>query len=150
MGESWDNVQLQYQRKGGERELDAMQTELLSLLANNHNRDVLLQSTSVGPHREDWQLLVDDRSVPTFASRGQQRTAVLALLLLKVSYVELRRNEKPIILLDDVFSELDDNHQTALLKHLKDHQVIITTTHLPSNVAEAQVWEVADGSVMKV
>lgn len=147
LGESWTQPEIVYERKGSETELQAAKEEMLTLLQANQQKDLLLQSTSVGPHREDWHIAVDGRSLQSFASRGQMRTAVLALLFLEVSYLELQRNEKPVILLDDVFSELDDNHQTSLLASLKHHQVIITTTHIPSSLHGANAIRVENGTV---
>lgn len=148
LGEHWNDVHLVYDRKGAARTIETAEQELKDLLEHYRSRDIILQSTTVGPHREDWHIEVDGRSLPTFASRGQQRTAVLALLFLKVSYVELRRQEKPVILLDDVFSELDDAHQSALLSSFDDHQVIITTTHIPESLHGASVFTVADGKII--
>ncbi|MCB9808344.1 DNA replication/repair protein RecF [Candidatus Peribacteria bacterium] len=141
LGEDWGDAILSYERKGSERTFEAAKQEMLDLLSHFQERDIIIQSTTIGPHRDDWKILVDDRDIATFASRGQQRTAVLALLFLQVSYLELQRGEKPIILLDDVFSELDDHHQTSLLSSLEAHQVIITSTHVPTNLHGAKVWE---------
>lgn len=145
LGEHWTDARLEYLRKGTERSLEACQAELIALLSHYEERDVILCSTTVGPHRDDWQVTVEGRELTTFASRGQQRTAVLALYFLQVSFLEIRRNEKPLILLDDVFSELDDKHQCALLESFDGHQVLISTTHLPSTVEHAKVWHVAKG-----
>lgn len=147
LGEDWGHAQLQYLRKSEARDQSGVEQELLQRLENCQKRDIALQSTTVGPHRDDWALMVDERNIATFASRGQQRTAVLALLFLQVSFLELQRGEKPVILLDDVFSELDDHHQTSLLQSLSEHQVIITTTHIPSTLHGAQVWRVEEGVV---
>jgi len=141
LGEDWDDIQLVYERKGKECEQEAAQRELIELLEHYQDRDVMLQSTTVGPHREDWRIDVDGRSLATFASRGQQRTAVVALHFLHVSYLELQRGEKPVILLDDVFSELDDARQGALLESFDGHQVIITATRVPSEMCGAKVHE---------
>ncbi|MDA1208653.1 MAG: DNA replication/repair protein RecF [bacterium] len=149
LGESWEGIALAYDRKGTETELDVMEEELRTLLKNNRKRDCILQATTVGPHREDWHLAIGGRSIQSFASRGQQRTSLLALLLLQVSYLELRCGEKPLILLDDVFSELDADHQDALLRSLSGYQVIITTTHVPSGSFDAVVWEVGDGILLE-
>ena len=148
-GEDGDAATLVYERKGQGRELPAMQAELLQQLEHYLQRDLQLQSTTVGPHREDWHLEMNGRSLPTFASRGQQRTAVIALLFLQVSYLELRRGEKPIVLLDDVFSELDDMHQEALLRSFEGYQVFVTATHIPPELHGAHVWEVANGLLLK-
>ena len=147
LGEEWKDVALLYERKGEQREEMAMKEELLELYAHYEQRDLLLQSTTVGPHREDWRLEVSGRDIATFASRGQQRTALLALLFLEVSYLELKRGERPVVLLDDVFSELDEDHRHALLRSLKDHQVLITTTHLPDGLKDVCVHEVTSGCV---
>ncbi len=147
LGEQWKEVEIVYDRKGEKRDQADIQKELVGLLEHYRERDIILQSTSLGPHREDWHIDIDGRNLPTFASRGQQRTTVIALLFLQVSYLELSRGERPIVLLDDVFSELDDLHQSALLHCFADHQVIITTTHIPPELHGAQVWEVEEGQV---
>lgn len=144
LGEDWDDAQIIYERKGEARDFGTAKSEMMDLLSHFQNRDIVLQSTTVGPHRDDWKVIVDGRDISTFASRGQQRTAVLALLFLEVSYLEIQRGEKPVILLDDVFSELDDHHQTSLLKSLEEHQVIITTTHVPKELHGARVWEMEE------
>ena len=148
LGEDWPDAKIVYERKGEKTTLNDVRQEICDLLEHYRERDIILQSTTIGPHREDWRIDVEGRSLPTFASRGQQRTAVLALLFLEVSYLELQSNEKPIILLDDVFSELDDAHQSALLKCLKGHQVIITTTHIPEELHDANLLKVEKGKVV--
>ncbi|MAE68653.1 MAG: DNA replication/repair protein RecF [Candidatus Peribacteraceae bacterium] len=144
LGEDWEDAQIIYERKGDARDFGTAKSEMMDLLSHFQERDIILHSTTIGPHRDDWKVVVDGRDISTFASRGQQRTAVLALLFLEVSYLELQRGEKPVILLDDVFSELDDHHQASLLKSLEGHQVIITTTHVPSEVHGAKVWEIEE------
>lgn len=150
LGELWENVAIVYDRKGTECEAGAIKKEYLDTLLRNRKRDCILQSTSAGPHREDWHIAVGERDLHTFASRGQQRATLLALLLLQVSYLELRTGEKPIILFDDVFSELDSAHQEALIRSLSGYQVIITTTHVPEGDFQAHCWTVEEGSVTAV
>ncbi|MEK7563764.1 MAG: DNA replication and repair protein RecF [Patescibacteria group bacterium] len=147
LGEAWDQPAFQYERTSKARTEPEIEEEILRELARIEDRDILLQATSTGPHRDDWGIRVSDRDLPSFASRGQQRTAVLALLFLLGSYLELQRGEKPVILLDDVFSELDTNHQEALLSAFGDHQVFITATHSPETLQEASVWQVEQGMV---
>ena len=147
LGECWSDVRILFERKGESRTLDEAVAENYRLLRASRDRDLLLQSTGVGPHREDWHIVADGHALQNFASRGQQRTVVLALLFLQVSFVELRRGEKPVILLDDVFSELDDAHQTALLRSLEGHQVLITATHVPKELQGATVHAVEKGVV---
>ncbi len=145
LGEDWPDAKMIYERKGERRDFEGAKKEMLDLLSHFQERDIILKSTTVGPHRDDWKIIVDGRDIATFASRGQQRTSVLALLFLQVSYLEMQRSEKPVILLDDVFSELDDRHQKSLLSSLEEHQVLITGTHIPENVHGAKVWEMGKG-----
>lgn len=84
--------------------------------------------TTIGPHRDDLGLLLGGYSIATSASRGETRTMLLALKLLEVRSVEKARDIKPILLLDDVFSELDGTRRRTLTEHMKDHQTFITTT----------------------
>lgn len=84
--------------------------------------------TTTGPHRDDVGLIINEFSLASAASRGETRTMLMALKLLEVKSVEKAREAKPIILLDDVFSELDGSRRRALTEHLKDHQTFITTT----------------------
>lgn len=84
--------------------------------------------TSSGPHRDDIIIKLDGHALTGVASRGETRTALLALKLVELSAVETARNLKPILLLDDVFGELDGYRRRALTDHLKDHQTFITTT----------------------
>jgi len=149
LGESWSDARIVYERKGQERTPEAMVTELRELLSLHRERDIALQATTVGPHREDWHLDAVGRDIATFASRGQQRAAVLALVFLQVSYMELKRGERPVILCDDVFSELDDEHQSALLSCFDGHQVFVTATHVPSRLHSAHVWCVGAGTASR-
>jgi len=147
LGESWSDPRIFYDRPTKSRDVQSLSQEMLALLHASRTRDIALNSTTVGPHREDWGIEVHGRSLARFASRGQQRVSVLALILLQSSYLELRRGEKPVILLDDVFSELDDTHQKALLNAFERHQVLITATHLPEDLRNGKVWEVRRGVV---
>jgi DNA replication and repair protein RecF len=149
LGESWKDVRLQYERTGREREVAALAIEMQTLLRHFRQRDILLQATTVGPHRDDWSILVDGMSLPAYASRGQQRAAVLSLLFLEASFLEVRRGEKPVILLDDIFSELDDAHQMRVMQAFPGHQVLLTSVHVPPVVGEAALWAVESGTVRK-
>jgi DNA replication and repair protein RecF len=149
LGELWSDIQILYERDGSARSRAELQTEILESFRRTRQRDVLLQSTCTGPHRDDWTLIIDGRELSTFGSRGQQRVCALALTALEASYLELRRNEKPIVLLDDVFSELDDAHQRAVLTAFTGHQLFLTSTHLPPlpEDREASAWRVTKGQV---
>jgi DNA replication and repair protein RecF len=120
---------------------------VLQALQAAHERDIQLQATTVGPHREDFDVVVDGRSLTSFASRGQQRLVLVALLFLRASYLELRRGERPVVLLDDVFSELDAQHQELLLRNLSGSQILTTTAHPLPFLQAARVWSVVAGEV---
>jgi DNA replication and repair protein RecF len=113
---------------------DNMQQKLLADLHTHGERDALLGFTSTGPHRHD--VLFDFNTSPALAvaSRGEVRSIVLALKFLEVSIIESITNKKPIVLLDDVFSELDSSRQDYLIASTKDHQVIITSATHNSNL----------------
>ena len=149
LGERWDDVDLRYERRTTATEQSELEQEIVSLLRANRERDIIVQTTSVGPHREDWQAFRNGHALPSFASRGQERVCVLALLLLEVSYLELRRGEKPVILLDDAFSELDDPHQEALIRGFAGYQTLMTATRVPPNADRPALFTVDRGSVQQ-
>lgn len=147
LGEQWKDVTLRYDRKTTARTPEALEEESFTLLRRNRDRDILLQATLSGPHREDWQVSVEGRDIPSFASRGQERTAVLALLFLQVSYLQLQRGETPVLLLDDACSELDERHQHLLLSGFPGAQVFLTATRLPDQAEPRAVLTVAQGTI---
>ncbi len=144
---TWTDACMIHDRKTTGETAEAIEEEMIALLLDSRNRDLALRTTTVGPHRDDWHLRALGRDIAVFASRGQQRSAFIALLLTSAALLKDIRGERPVILLDDVLSELDDAHQHALLSSLSGHQVFITTTH-PVNVAgESALWNVSEGTV---
>lgn len=108
----------------------------------------------VGPHRDDFQFLIDGLDVKTFGSQGQQRTAVLACRLAELEYMKSETGSYPTILLDDVTSELDQQRKHFLLKLLtKKIQTVITTTNIsdfePDLAVDAKVFQVNAGQVQE-
>lgn len=101
--------------------------KLLNELHAHLERDRYLGSTSVGPHRHDVIFQINNSPALSVASRGEARTIVLALKFLEVDIIEQLTEKTPIILLDDVFSELDASRQKLLTSQLKGHQIIITS-----------------------
>lgn len=104
------------------------ESQLLHNLEAQLERDMLRGFTSVGPHREDLQILLNGRPAGETASRGEARTLVLALKIIELQQVEAQRGITPLLLLDDVFSELDGARRRALTEHLTNYQTFITTT----------------------
>lgn len=103
-------------------------SQVLALLTANIDKDRLRGFTGNGPHRHDLQVILNNHPASVSASRGETRTLLLALKILELSLLERVRGQKPILLLDDVFSELDGARRKALTKFLKPYQAFITTT----------------------
>jgi DNA replication and repair protein RecF len=91
------------------------------------NEEIASATTLVGPHRDDFIFLEEERELSSFGSRGEQRMAVLWIKLAELSYIEEKTNVKPILLLDDIFSELDHIHRKIVVEAINNHQVIITS-----------------------
>ncbi len=109
---------------------DSLQQSLLQRLEASRRFDARRGYTSVGPHRDDIELSLDGHPATESASRGEMRTIMLAFKLLEVELQEHHSGQKPLILLDDVFSELDSSREQALIKTLAPYQTIITATDL--------------------
>ena len=88
--------------------------------------DILFKTTSVGPHRDDSEIKIDDMSARSFGSQGQQRSCALALKLGESEIIKDITGENPVALLDDVMSELDEKRQDYVLNHIKERQVFLT------------------------
>jgi DNA replication and repair protein RecF len=91
------------------------------------DREVMAKATLVGPHRDDFQVVVDDFDISSFGSRGQKRTTLLGLKLCEIDFIWDATKKRPILLLDDIFSELDNNHKEAILKIIDLQQTLITS-----------------------
>ena len=101
---------------------------LLAELEQSYERDRMLGTTSIGPHRHDMIVLFNQSLASEVGSRGELRTITLALKFIEASIIAEKTGERPIILLDDVFSELDHTRQQRLLSEFQDYQVVMTST----------------------
>lgn len=101
---------------------------LLKYLQDNTQVDSQKGYTTAGPHREDIRAFFDGQDGAVAASRGEMRTLVLVLKLIELELLENKLKKRPILLLDDVFSELDGRRRRALTEHISDYQTLITTT----------------------
>ncbi len=99
-------------------------------MKNSQERDIRTKMTSVGPHRDDFSFIVNGIDIRKYGSQGQQRTAALSLKLSEIELVKKITKDTPVLLLDDVLSELDSNRQNYLLNSIGDIQTIITCTGL--------------------
>lgn len=109
--------------------------DLKTALFRNRERDIRMKSTSVGPHRDDLCFISNDLDIRKFGSQGQQRTAALSLKLAEIELVKKMIHDEPILLLDDVLSELDKHRQNYLLDSIRDIQTLITCTGLDDFVS---------------
>ncbi len=107
-------------------------------IKNSRKEDILNKTTSVGPHRDDIEIFINDICARTYGSQGQQRSCALALKLGESEIVKKITGETPVALLDDVMSELDEKRQNYILNHIKDRQVFLTCCD-PSQVL--RLWE---------
>ena len=120
-------------------ENDFTETNFIKQLNNNFERDKFLKNTSVGPHRHDIIFEYNNGLASKIVSRGEARTLILAL---KMSELEITKNitlENPLILLDDVFSELDYSRQLSLSDMALDCQIIITSAHTPEKLKATKI-----------
>jgi DNA replication and repair protein RecF len=125
---------------------------LAEAVNNSLAEDLKRGTTSVGPHRDDVRVILDGQDARSFASQGQQRTAVVSLKLAEAALIERRTTERPVLLLDDVLSELDSDRRAALLREVASGgQVIVTSVEAgpfpPDLLASAMVWTVTEGKI---
>ncbi len=140
-----ENLRIVYQ-KNCEKE------DLLEKLRLNREKDLKLKTTTIGPHRDDLGFYFDEMDVRKYGSQGQQRCAALSLKLSEIELVKSTAGDTPILLLDDVLSELDKNRQNYLLNHIHNIQAMITCTGLDEFVncrfSIDKIFKVADGTVV--
>jgi len=118
-------VEIQYVSKW---QVESYETEMLKKLESDISLDQVRGFTGSGPHRDDFVLKFNGITASEVASRGETRTAVLALKIIELQTIEKARQQTPILLLDDVFSELDGKRRHALTDYLVKYQTFITTT----------------------
>ncbi len=110
------------------KDLSYLEKTYLEKLILNREKDIFNRTTSMGPHRDDMIISVNGNDLRTFGSQGQQRTTVLSMKLSEVELIKTEMGTYPILLLDDVFSELDKSRRKYLIESLKNIQTIITVT----------------------
>ena len=122
-------------------------------LNKNKEKDLRIRSTSVGPHRDDIAFMIGDIDIRKYGSQGQQRTAALSLKLSEIELVKQSIHDTPVLLLDDVLSELDKHRQNYLLDSIHDIQTLITCTGMDEFVNHRfsinKVFHVQSGQVKK-
>ena len=141
-----ETITISYEKNIGQMEFE-------SVLKKNRERDIRMKSTSAGPHRDDICFLTNDIDIRKFGSQGQQRTAALSLKLSEIEIVRKLIKDTPVLLLDDVLSELDKNRQNYLLDSIHDIQTLITCTGVDEFVNHRfsinKIFHVSNGVVVK-
>lgn len=131
---------------------EILEQGLLAALQQRQAEEIARGVTVVGPHRDDFRFIINGYDARIYGSRGQQRTAAIALKLAEVNLMRHHIGEPPVLLLDDILSELDHRRGAFLLESLLNaHQVLVTATSLdgfpPLFLSQAQIWKVSAGQV---
>ena len=141
------------QCQGIRNDIEAIKSYFNKTLIEAFDAEAARGQSLIGPHRDDLTFLINERDAKSFASQGQQRSIVLAIKLSELKIIEARKGEIPVLLLDDVFAELDENRQDFLLHNLPENiQIFLTTTHISDIQKEflrgAKVLRVANGQIL--
>lgn len=123
IAENDDHIQIIYQSETS----GIAESTYLARLEQNFQKDIYLGHTTFGIHRDNYLFEFNHKPADGSASRGETRSIILALKFIEAKLIEETLNQKPLILLDDVFSELDDSRRACLIKNFKHHQVILTS-----------------------
>ena len=136
----------------GEFKFSYIQSQIsVEKLKETNGREVACAATLIGPHRDDYTVELEGRSMAHFGSRGEQRTATLAFKLSQLEYMDKILGKRPILLLDDVFSELDANHRAYVVEVVSKQQTVIATVELEnipqSFLDSARILKVENGVI---
>ena len=150
-----EELSLRYVSSFGASESDSraeLKQKFLEKCKANYQNEIFTGSTASGAHRDDIEILINGKNSRFFASQGQQRSAVLSLKLAEASVLRERMGEDPVILFDDVLSELDNDRQDYLLNELKGCQVFITCCEKSNKeqLNEGKVFYVEGGEVTEL
>lgn len=103
---------------------------------SSQEREFYTSTTQFGPHKDDFEIKQNEKNIQYFASRGQQRISLIILKMIELDFIENVTKQRPILLLDDIFSELDDKHKNAVIKMISTQQTIITSVYKISEFEE--------------
>lgn len=118
-------------------------SDIMLDLKDNAPSDIMAGFSTIGPHRDDIEVLLGGKPITQVVSRGEMRTFILSLKLAEIKYIVSQIGLHPTLLLDDVFSELDQNRRDHLLSVIKDQQVFITTTELDNIPHSSQIIDLS-------
>lgn len=148
-----ESLTLSYSSNINYKSMDRKEIErkFLKSLIDNRDKDMVIGTTSIGPHRDDINIYINNVDSRIFASQGQQRTIVLAIKLSEAEIIKIDRGNHPVLLLDDVFSELDSDRRKYLINSFNSTQTLITSTDL-DNINEfigndKSIFYIENGSI---
>jgi DNA replication and repair protein RecF len=160
LSEGRERLAITYQPQLGDDEgtpsdpadIAAIRNRFRAALGRRRRKEIAAGMCLIGPHRDDIRFTLDDESAAAFGSRAQQRTIALALRLAEAAYLQERSGEAPVLLLDDILSELDERRRTAVLGTIAGvEQALITTADLDRFAGDflrsATIFAVAGGAV---
>ena len=142
-----EELRLRYNSEASQKEDPA--AFLLQRLHETRSEDIRRMSTGTGVHRDDIAITINGKDARTYASQGQQRSAVLSLKLAQTSFAEMERGEAPVLMLDDVMSELDPDRRRQLIERIGSMQTFVTCTDI-SDLAGAEkgrIYQVREGKL---
>lgn len=133
---------------------NSLGNQLPEKLKKNQKRDILMGATQSGPHKDDILFMINERDVKLYGSQGQQRTTALATKLAEIDLIKQETGQKPILLLDDVLSELDKKRQNFLIESIGELQSILTCTGIEDSIKgyinQAYLFYVENGNIKKM
>ena len=150
----YDGLVIKYMPSIDLSEMDKLSEIMLSKMETMLDREIMYGSTLVGPHRDDFSFKLDENDLLLYGSQGQLKMAILALKLAEIDVFNDVCGEYPVLLLDDLFSELDVDKRNKVINYLnRDIQTIVTTTDLENIndelIKEAVVYTIVDGQVIR-
>lgn len=143
-----ENLEISYQGEIGETTAE-IKTSLLKKYEQTLEKDFSLGHTSIGPHKDDIKIELNDIDLRDFGSQGQQRTASLALKFAEIELFNQEKGEQPILLLDDVLSELDKSRRGKLIELSNTLQTILTCTEYEENAKNNKIFYINQGQISK-
>lgn len=149
-----DNIYIKYDTFVNISDNDSMKKEMEERYNKLYNNEILQGMTLIGIHRDDFSIYINDIKINNYGSQGQHRIAILCFKLAEIEMFKENKYIKPILLLDDIFSELDENKKNNIIKYIEnDLQVFITSTdinNIDKNIVKnADIFYVEEGNVIK-
>ncbi|MCQ2976619.1 MAG: DNA replication/repair protein RecF [archaeon] len=141
-----ENIEMIYEE-------NVKEDNIMNKLEEHINQDIKYRSSQCGPHRDDFSFKINDIDVKKFGSQGQQRTSILSLLFSQIELIKNKTGELPILLLDDVLSELDEKRQMKMIEYINRMQTVLTCTEIKDEIKEKlnikKIYYINEGNIQK-